>query len=67
MEQAKAEPECKAKEEAECQACKQAEKEWVEVQWRAAEVVARQRAMAQEALKKRMREEPEAGLVAEVQ
>ena len=37
-----------------------------EVQWRAAEVVVRQRAMAQEVSKKRMREEPEAGPVGEV-
>jgi len=43
------------------------EKEQVEVQWRAAEVAVRQRAMAQEASKKRVREEPEAGPVAEVQ
>ena len=31
------------------------------MQWRAAEVAARQRALAQEALKKRVREEPKAG------
>ena len=47
--------------EAERQAREQAEKEQVEVQWRAAEVVARQRVMAQEASKKRAREEPEVG------
>ena len=61
-ERAKAEVERKAKEEAERQAHEQAEKERAEVQWRAAEVVARQRAMVQEALKKRAREEPEVGL-----
>jgi len=33
----------------------------VEVQWRAAEVAVRQRALAQEASKKRVREELEAG------
>ena len=43
------------------QAREQAEKEQAEVQQRAAEVVARQRALAQETLKKRAREEPEAG------
>jgi len=47
--------------EAERQAREQAEKEQVEVQWRAAEIAARQRAMAQEASKKRAREEPEVG------
>ena len=61
MERAKAEAERKAKEEAECQAHKQAKKDRVEVQQRAAEVAARQRALAQEASKKRVREEPEAG------
>ena len=55
------EAECKAKEEVERQACEQAEKDRAEVQWRAAEVAARQRALAQEASKKRAREEPEAG------
>ena len=44
------------------QAHKQAEKERVEVQWRAAEVAVRQRAMAQEVSKKQAREEPEVGL-----
>ena len=52
----------RAKAEAERQAHEQAEKERVEVQWRAAEVAVRQRAMAQEASKKRAREEPEVGL-----
>jgi len=42
----------KAKEEAERRACEQAEKEQADVQWRAAEVAARQRAMAQEASSK---------------
>jgi len=55
------EAEQKAREEAERQACKQAEKDRAEVQRRAAEVAARQRALAQEVLKKRAREEPEAG------
>jgi len=55
------EAEQKAREEAERQAREQAEKDRVEVQWRAAEVAARQRALAQEASKKRAREEPEAG------
>jgi len=41
--------------------CEQAEKDRAEVQRRAAEVTARQRALAQEASKKRAREEPEAG------
>ena len=54
----KAEVEHKAREEA--------EKDRAEVQWRAAEVTARQRAMAQEASKKRMREEVETGPVGEV-
>ena len=53
--------ECKAKEEVERQAREQVEKDRVEVQQRAAEVTVRQRALAQEALKKRVREEPEAG------
>jgi len=61
-ERAKAEVERKAREEAECQAREQVERDRAEVQRRAAEVVAKQRAMAQEALKKRAREEPEAGL-----
>jgi len=60
-ERAKAEAECKAKEEVERQAREQVEKDRVEVQQRAAEVTVRQRALAQEALKKRVREEPEAG------
>jgi len=60
------EAEARAREEAEHQAREQAEKDRVEVQRRAAEVAARQRAMAQEASKKRTREEPEAGLVGEV-
>jgi len=60
-ERAKAEVERKAKEEAECQAREQAERDRAEVQWRAAEVAVRQRALAQEASKKRAREEPEAG------
>jgi len=60
-ERAKAEAERKAREEAEHQAREQAEKDRAEVQQRAAEVAARQRALAQEALKKRAREEPEAG------
>jgi len=60
-ERAKAEAERKAKEEAERQAREQAEKERAEVQWRAAEVVARQRVMVQEASKKRAREELEVG------
>jgi len=51
----------KAKEEAERQVRKQVEKDRAEVQQRAAEVAARQRALAQEALKKRAREEPEVG------
>jgi len=66
-EHAKAEAEWKAREEAECQAREQVEKDRAEVQRRAGEVAARQRALAQEALKKRMREEPEAGPVGEVQ
>jgi len=57
-----AEVEQKAREEAERQAHKQAEKDRAEVQWRAAEVAVRQRALALEALKKRAREELEAGL-----
>jgi len=61
VERAKAEAERKAKEEVEHQAHEQVEKERAEVQWRAAEVAARQRAMAQEVSKKRAREEPEAG------
>jgi len=60
-ERAKAEAEQKAREEAERQARKQVEKDRAEVQWRAAEVAVRQRALAQEASKKRAREEPEAG------
>jgi len=56
------EAEQKAREEAECQACKQVEKDRAEVQRRAAEVTARQRALTQEASKKRAREELEAGL-----
>ena len=55
------EAEARAREEAECQAHEQVEKDRVEVQRRAAEVTARQRALAQEASKKRAREEPEAG------
>ena len=55
------EAERKAREEAERQAREQAEKDRAEVQWRAAEVAARQKALAQEASKKRAREEPEAG------
>jgi len=66
VERAKVEVEQKAREEVERQARKQAEKDRAEVQWRAAEVAARQRAMAQEASKKRMREEPEAGPVGEL-
>jgi len=62
VERAKAEAERKAREEAEHQAREQAEKDRAEVQQRAAEVAARQKALAQEALKKRAREEPEAGL-----
>ena len=42
--------------------CERAEKDRVEVQRRAAEVAARQRALVQEVSKKRAREEPEAGL-----
>jgi len=49
------------REEVERQAREQAEKDKAEVQRRAAEVAARQRALAQEASKKRVREEPEAG------
>ena len=56
------EAEHKAREEAECQVHKQVEKDRVEVQWRAAEVAVRQRVLVQEALKKRAREELEAGL-----
>jgi len=63
---AREEAERKAREEAEHQAREQAEKDRAEVQRRAAEVAARQRAMAQEASKKRTREEPEAGPVGEV-
>jgi len=63
---AREEAERKAKEEAERQVREQAEKERAEVQRRAAEVAARQRAMAQEASRKRAREEPEAGPVGEV-
>jgi len=55
------EAERKAKEEAEHQAREQAEKDRAEVQRRAAEVAVRQRALAEEVLKKRVREEPEAG------
>jgi len=55
------EAEQKAREEAEHQACEQVEKDRAEVQRRAAEVTVRQRALAQEALKKRVREEPEVG------
>jgi len=61
VERAKAEAECKAKEEVERQAREQVEKDRAEVQRRAAEVTVRQRVLAQEALKKRVREEPEAG------
>jgi len=61
-ERAKAEVEQKVREEAEHQAHEQVEKDRAEVQWRAAEVAARQRALVQEASKKRVREEPEAGL-----
>jgi len=60
-ERAKAEAEWKAREEAEHQACEQVEKDRAEVQRRAAEVAVRQRVLAQEASKKRVREEPEAG------
>jgi len=67
VERAKAEAERKAREEAERQAREQAEKDRAEVQRRAAEVAARQRVLAQEVSKKRAREEPEAGLVGEVQ
>jgi len=56
-----AEAEQKAREEAERQAREQAEKDRAEVQRRAAEVAARQRVLAQEASKKRAREELEAG------
>jgi len=56
-----AEAERKAREEAERQLCEQAEKDWAEVQQRAAEVAARQKVLAQEASKKRARQEPEAG------
>jgi len=56
------EVEQKVREEAECQACEQVEKDRAEVQRRAAEVTVRQRVLAQEASKKRAREEPEAGL-----
>ena len=61
--------EARAREEAEAEqkAREQVEKDRAEVQWRAAEVAARQRTLAQEASKKRAREEPEAGLVGEVQ
>ena len=59
---AREEAEWKAREEAECRACKQVEKDRAEVQRRAAEVTARQKALVQEVLKKRVREEPEAGL-----
>jgi len=55
------EVEAMAREEAERQACEQVEKDRVEVQWRAAEVAARQRALVQEVLKKQAREEPEVG------
>jgi len=58
---AREEAERKVREEVERQAHEQAEKDRVEVQRRAAEVAAKQRAMAQEASKKRAREEPEAG------
>ena len=59
VERAKAEAEQKAREQAERE---QAEKDRAEVQRRAAEVAARQRALAQEVSKKQAREEPEAGL-----
>jgi len=61
-EGAKAEVEQKVREEVECQVCEQVEKDRVEMLQRAAEVAARQRALAQEASKKRAREELEAGL-----
>jgi len=51
----------RAKVEAERQVRKQAEKDRVEVQRRAAEVTARQKVLAQEASKKRAREELEVG------
>jgi len=51
----------KAREEVECQVREQVEKDRAEVQRRAAEVAARQRALAQEVSKKRVREELEAG------
>ena len=60
------EVEARACEQAECQVREQAEKDRAEVQRRAAEVAVRQRAMAQEASKKRTREELEAGPVGEV-
>ena len=62
-QKAREEAERKAREEAERQVREQAEKDRAEVQRRAAEVAARQRPMVQEASKKRMREEPEAGPV----
>ena len=55
------EAEQKAREEVERQVREQVEKDRVEVQRRAAEVAARQRALAQEVSKKRVREELEAG------
>jgi len=68
--QRREEAERRAREEAEVRACEeaereQAEKDRAEVQQRAAEVAARQRALVQEASKKRAREEPEAGPVGE--
>jgi len=60
--QRREEAERRACKEAEARAREEAEKDRAEVQWRAAEVAARQRALAQEASKKRAREEPEAGL-----
>jgi len=60
--QAHEQAERQAHEQAERQAHEQAEKDKAEVQQRAAEVAARQRALAQEVSKKRVREELEAGL-----
>jgi len=60
-EHTKVEAERKVREEAECQAREQAEKDRAEVQRRAAEVTARQKALVQEASKKRPREELEVG------
>jgi len=67
VEQVKVKAECKAREEVECQVQEQVEKDRAEVQWKAAEVTARQRALVQEVLKKRMREELGTGPVGEVQ